>query len=389
MEFSKLVNSYEFSLVRVMFEKAKEYDDVVNMCLGEPCFVTPKHICQVAADNLVAGKTKYTSNAGIKELRDALAVKLEKENNLKTDPDKNLIVVCGGTEALLTSLMAFVNPGDEVIIPGQVWPNYDCQIRILGATPVPALTTEENGFRMTADTIEPVITEKTKMIMLCTPCNPTGSVLSRKDLEEIAELVKKHKLMVICDEVYEKIIYDGAEHVSLGSLPGMDEYVMTVNAFSKTYAMTGWRIGYVHARPEIIEKLIKLHEIITSNLNEAFQLGCVEALEHGEQDYIAMREHYDKNRIALYEGINKVRGMSMLMPKGSFYGFINVKELCKETGLNSYELALKILDEVQVVLSPGSTFGAAGEGYLRASFACSLETVTKACERLTKMFGAK
>ena len=371
--------------VRRMFELAKRYPDAINLTLGEPGFATPDYIINAGILGLREGKTKYTPNAGIKQLRDAIAYKLEKENGIVCDPDKNLIVTAGATQALMLAMVTLVNPGDEVIIQGPNWPDYKGQIDMVNAKTVYAKVSEENGFKMTADIIEPLITDKTKLIIINSPSNPTGGVLDDNDLLEIAELVKKHKIFIISDEPYEKLVYDGFVQKSLASIPGIEDYVLTVNSFSKTFAMTGFRVGYICANETIIENLIKLHENMIASVPEPMQLAAVEAVYHGDADVRKMVEYYDRNRHLVVDGLNRINGFSCFLPKGAFYAFPNITDF----KMGSVEAAEYILEKTHVVTAPGSAFGPDGEGYIRICYASKYEDLAKALQRMEKAFGAK
>lgn len=371
--------------IRRMFELAKNYDDAINLTLGEPGFQTPKHIIDAGIKGLLEGKTKYTPNAGIKELRDAIAWKLKNENNINCDPDKNLIVCAGATQALMLLMVTLVNPGDEVIIQGPNWPDYRGQIDMVNGKTVYARVSEENEFKMTADVIEPLITEKTKLIIINSPSNPTGGVLDWEDLRKIAELVKKHKIFIISDEPYEKLVYDGFKQRSLAEIPGLEDYVITVNSLSKTYAMTGFRVGYICANEKITENLIKLHENMIASVPEPMQLAAAEALYNGEEDVRRMLEGYTKNRNLIVEGLNKIKGFSCLAPRGAFYVFPNITEF----NMTSAETAEHILHKTHVVTSPGSAFGDGGEGFLRICYASQYTKIEEALCRMEKAFGVK
>jgi len=371
--------------IRRMFELAKNYDDAINLTLGEPGFETPKHIIEAGIKGLLEGKTKYTPNAGIKELRDAIAWKLKKENNINCDPDKNLIVCAGATQALMLLMVTLVNPGDEVIIQGPNWPDYRGQIDMVNGKTVYARVSEENEFKMTADVIEPLITEKTKLIIINSPSNPTGGVLDWDDLQKIADLVKKHKIFIISDEPYEKLVYDGFKQRSLAEIPGLEDYVITVNSLSKTYAMTGFRVGYICANEKITENLIKLHENMIASVPEPMQLAAAQALYNGEEDVRKMLEGYTKNRNLIVEGLNKIKGFSCLAPKGAFYVFPNITEF----NMTSSETAEYILHKTHVVTSPGSAFGDGGEGFLRICYASQYDKIEEALCRMEKAFGLK
>ncbi|MBP3592329.1 MAG: pyridoxal phosphate-dependent aminotransferase [Clostridia bacterium] len=371
--------------VRKMFELAKKYPDTINLTLGEPGFTAPEHIIRAGMQALEDKKTKYTPNAGIKELRDAIAYKLEKENGIKCDPNKNLIVTAGATQALMLAMIALVDPGDEVIIQGPNWPDYKGQIDMVNAKTVYARVSAENGFKMTADVIEPLITERTKLIIINSPSNPTGGVLEYEDLLKIAELVKKHKIFVISDEPYEKLVYDGFVQKSLASIPGIEDYVLTVNSFSKTFAMTGFRVGYICANETIVENLIKLHENMIASVPEPMQLAAVEAIYHGEEDVRRMVEYYDRNRHRIVDGLNCIRGFSCLCPKGAFYVFPSIKDF----HMTSREAAEYILEKTHVVTAPGDAFGPDGEGYIRICYASKYEDIEEALRRMKIAFGTK
>lgn len=371
--------------IRKMFEMKKNYPDAIDLTLGEPGFPTPDHIIEAGIQGLRDKKTKYTPNAGIKELRDAISHKLWVENGIKSDPDKNIIVTAGATQALMLAMVTLVDPGDEVIIQGPNWPDYRGQIDMVNGKTVYAHVSEKNGFKMTADIIEPLITEKTKLIIINSPSNPTGGVLDYEDLVAIAELVKKYKLFVISDEPYEKLVYDGFEQKSLAAIDGLEDYVLTINSLSKTYAMTGFRVGYICANETIISNLIKLHENMIASVPEPMQLAAAEALLHGEADVAEMVKYYDRNRRLIVEGLNKINGFSCVMPRGAFYVFPNITGF----GMSSSDAAEHILREAGVVTAPGSGFGEGGEGYIRICYASKYEKIQQALEQLERAFGRK
>lgn len=371
--------------IRKMFEMKKNYPDAIDLTLGEPGFSTPEHIIEAGIQGLRDKKTKYTPNAGIKELRDAISHKLLVENGIKSDPDKNIIVTAGATQALMLAMVTLVDPGDEVIIQGPNWPDYRGQIDMVNGKTVYARVDEKNGFKMTADIIEPLITEKTKLIIINSPSNPTGGVLDYEDLVAIAELVKKYKLFVISDEPYEKLVYDGFEQKSLAAIDGLEDYVLTINSLSKTYAMTGFRVGYICANERIISNLIKLHENMIASVPEPMQLAAAEALLHGEADVAEMVKYYDRNRRLIVDGLNKINGFSCVMPRGAFYVFPNITGF----GMSSSEAAEHILREAGVVTAPGSGFGDGGEGYIRICYASKYEKIQQALEQLERAFGRK
>ncbi|MBE6568465.1 MAG: pyridoxal phosphate-dependent aminotransferase [Ruminococcaceae bacterium] len=371
--------------VRRMFELAKKYPDSINLTLGEPGFRTPDYVIEAAIESLRAGETKYTPNAGIGPLRDAIAYKLKKENGIECDPDKNLMITGGATQALMLAMVTLVDPGDEVILQGPNWPDYKGQIDMVNGVAVYAKVDEKNDFKMTADVIEPLITEKTKLIIVNSPSNPTGGVLDYEDLLAIAELVKKYKIFVISDEPYEKLVYDGFEQKSLASIPGIEDYVLTINSFSKTFAMTGFRVGYICANERIMESLIKLQENMIASIPEPMQRGAIEAIYRGDGDVAEMVKYYDRNRRLIVEGLNSIKGFSCLMPRGAFYVFPNITGF----GMTSEQAAEYILEKTHVVTAPGSAFGVGGEGFIRICYAATYEKLTEALERMKKAFGTK
>lgn len=371
--------------VRRMFEQAKKYDDAINLTLGEPGFATPDYIVEAAVKSLRAGATKYTPNAGIKPLRDAIAYKLQTENGITCDPDKNLIVTGGATQALMLAMVTLVDPGDEVILQGPNWPDYMGQIAMVGATPVYAKVDEHCDFKMTADIIEPLITEKTKLIIINSPSNPTGGVLDWEDLQEIAALIKKYKIFCISDEPYEHLVYDGFEQKSLAAIPGLEDYVLTVNSFSKTFAMTGFRVGYICANERIVTQLIKLHENMIASIPEPMQMAAIQAVYHGKEDVQRMVAYYDRSRRLIVEGLNRINGFSCHCPKGAFYVFPNITGF----GMSSDDAADYILEKTHVVTAPGSAFGPCGEGYIRICYASKYEDIAEALRRMEAAFGTK
>lgn len=376
----------EPSGVRRMFELARKYDDAINLTLGEPGFATPDYIVEAAVTSLRAGKTKYTPNAGIKPLRNAIAYKLKKENGILCDPDKNLIVTAGATQGLMLAIATLVDKGDEVIIQGPNWPDYKGQIDTVGAKTVYARVSEENGFKMTASVIEPLITDKTKLIILNSPSNPTGGVLDEQDLREIAALVKKYKIFIISDEPYEKLVYDGFRQKSIAAVAdGIEDYVITINSLSKTYAMTGFRVGYICACERLMCEMIKLQEFMIASIPEPMQEAAAKALLEAGADVAQMLEYYDRNRRLIVNGLNGINGFSCHLPKGAFYVFANITGL----GMTSVEAAEHILEKTHVVTAPGSAFGDGGEGFIRICYASKYEQLQEALARMEKVFGKK
>ena len=385
IEISKNALSMPTSGIRAMTVLASRYDNVVSFGLGEPDFPTPQNIIEAGCDALRNGWTKYVSNQGIPLLLSALAEKLRSYNGMAHVTEDNIHITFGAGQALLLTMETVLNPGDEVIIPTPCFPNYFGYVHMAGGTSVIVPTKEENGFRVTAADIEAKITSHTKTILINSPCNPTGAVLTEADIRAIAEVARAHNLIVISDEPYEAIIYDGQKSFSIGSIPGMEDLVITVNSFSKSYAMTGWRIGYVVAPKAVRERMTLLQESMGSSVTAMCQKAAVEAITSPQDTVDAMCREYEKRRNLLVEGLNQVQGFSCIKPGGAFYAFPNIKSF----GIPSQELAVNILNEVQVLATPGSAFGESGEGYLRFSYASSEEAILEGIRRLKKMFGEK
>ena len=378
MQISTRAQSVPSSGIRKMFEIAKDYDNVINLCIGEPGFKTPQNIVDAGKAILDKGYIKYTSTKGIDELREVIAVKLKKDNNIEADPETEILITPGAGESLAISLLALINQGDEIILPNPHWPNYLGHIAISGGTAVQVDTFEEDNFSIKAQAIEDGISDKTKVILLNSPSNPTGAIIPKEELIKIGKLAKKHDIMIISDEPYEKLTYDGLSNFSLASLEEFKDHVITVNSFSKTYAMTGWRIGYAQGPAKVIKAMTKLQENLSTCVNYISQNAAVEAMS-GPQDAITeMAEEYRKRRDLLVNGLNELKGVSCIMPQGTFFAFANIKEL----NMSSQEVAETLVKEVQVVTTPGNAFGSAGEGYLRFSFASSEEDIIEALNRL-------
>lgn len=371
--------------------KAKELKskgfDVVNFGVGEPDFDTPEHIKEAAIKAIKDGFTKYTPVGGIDELKEAIIEKLEIENGLKYSKE-NILVSCGAKHSLYNIAQALFGPGDEVIIPAPYWVSYPDQVLINDAKPVIVETYEEDNFMLRPEILESKITDKTKALILNYPSNPTGFIYSKEVLERIAEIVLKHNIYVISDEIYEKLIYDGQKHISIASLDDeIKEKTIVVNGLSKAYAMTGWRIGYAAGPVEIIKTMTNIQSQSTSNPTSIAQKAAVAALR-GPQDCVEkMRREFEKRRNYLVEALNKINGISCKMPNGAFYVFPNIKSILGKNTDNfkinsSMDLSIYLLEKALVALVPGSAFGA--EGYIRISYATSMENLSKGVERIAK-----
>lgn len=361
--------------------------DVINFGVGEPDFDTPEHIKEAAIKAIKDGFTKYTPVGGVDELKEAIVEKLEKDNNLRYGKE-NIIVSCGAKHSLYNIAQALFGPQDEVIIPAPYWVSYPDQVLLNDATPVIVDTYEEDDFMLRAEVLKEKITPRTKALILNSPSNPTGFIYTKKFLEEIAEIALKHNLYIISDEIYEKLLYDDSVHVSIASLgEEIKERTIVVNGLSKSYAMTGWRIGYAAGPVEIVKAMTKIQSQSTSNPTSIAQKAAVAALK-GPQDCVEhMRKEFEKRRNYLVKKLNSISGISCKMPKGAFYAFAKVDKLFgKKNGEfsinSSMDLSIYFLEKALVALVPGSAFGA--EGYIRISYATSMENLAKGIERIRK-----
>ncbi|HVP26876.1 MAG TPA: pyridoxal phosphate-dependent aminotransferase [Candidatus Bathyarchaeia archaeon] len=373
------------SAIRRMLELSAGMKNVVHMEQGEPDFTTPKHILNAAVEATEKGFTHYTEIDGILELRQVISKKLEKDNDIDADARTEITVTSGSQEAMLIAALGFLNRGDEALILDPYYPAYLEDTLIAEAKPVPIQLDEEKNYRIETETLEKKITEKTRMIWMCNPSNPTGNVFSKQDLETIAEAAQKHNLIVFSDEIYEKIVYDDTKHISIGSLPNMKDRTIIVNGFSKAYAMTGWRIGYIAAEKKLSTTLRKLHYYTTLCPNAISQKAAIEALK-GPQDCVKeMVTEYDRRRKHVLNELAKIDTLSYNEPRGAFYVFPNFSAYEK----SDEEMASSLLKEAGVVTAPGSGFGKAGEGHLRISYSISYEQVKEGMERIKKYLANK
>ncbi len=374
---SQTVQAYPASGIRRMFDLAAKYDDVVSLCLGEPGFVTPAQIRNAAKKALDQGSTYYTPNAGLSELREAVADRYERDFGLKYSTP-NVMITAGATQALYLAMLTTLNPGDEIIVPDPCFPTYLGQAALLRLKTVRVALREENGFKLQAQDLQKVITPQTKAVLLNSPNNPVGSVLAKADLESLAEVALRHNLLVFSDDVYEKIIYDDLPYYCMAQIPEMKERTIVINSFSKTYAMTGWRIGYLLAPGKIVESMPKIQESIVACLPAFVQKAAVAALDGSEVSIRQMVDSYAKKRSILLDGLGDISGLTCQPPQGAFYAFPNIKAYKK----TSLEFAKELLEKAGVVTVPGSAFGELGEGYLRLSFAGSEDTLREATRRM-------
>lgn len=373
---SDKVLSIQPSGIRKFFDIVSEMDDVISLGVGEPDFDTPWHIRDEGIYSLEKGRTFYTSNSGLKELREEISRYLKRRCNLEYDPIHEMLITVGGSEAIDIGLRAMLNPGDEVLIPQPSYVSYlPCTVLADGVPKIIELKAE-NEFRLTPEEIREAATDKTKVLVLPFPNNPTGAIMTKKDLEAIAEVIIEKDLFVISDEIYSELTY-GCEHTSIASLPGMKERTLTINGFSKAYAMTGWRLGYVCGPAEIIKQMTKIHQFAIMCAPTNSQYAAVEALRHGDADVAMMREAYNGRRRYLMYAFEEM-GLPCFEPFGAFYVFPCIKEF----GMTSDEFATRLLEEEHVAVVPGTAFGDCGEGFLRISYAYSLEDLKVALERL-------
>lgn len=368
--------------IRKFFDIASEMKDAISLGVGEPDFDTPWHIRDEGIYSLEQGRTIYTSNAGLKELRQEICNYIHRKQGVKYDPLHEVLVTVGGSEAIDVGLRAMMNPGDEVLIPQPSFVSYEPCAILAGAKPVIIHLKEENEFRLTAEELEAAVTDKTKLLVLPFPNNPTGAIMERKDLEAIAEVILKHDIFVMSDEIYSELTYTD-KHVSIIEIPGMRERTILINGFSKAYAMTGWRLGYACGPAEIIAQMTKIHQFAIMCAPSTSQYAAIEALKNGDEDVLEMRTAYNQRRRFLLNAFQEM-GISCFEPYGAFYMFPCIKEF----GMSSDEFATRFLNEEKVAVVPGTAFGDCGEGYLRISYAYSLEHLKTAMGRL-KTFVAR
>jgi aminotransferase len=375
---SQRANQLSPSGIRKFFDLLASMEGVISLGVGEPDFATPWHIREAAIESLEKGYTMYTSNLGIPELREELSRYLKNNYNVKYDPATELLITVGVSEALDLAMRAILDPGDEVIMPDPSFGAYQACVILAGGIPVMVPTTEEDDFELSATAIKARITNKTRAILIGYPANPTGAVMPRSKLLKIAELAKRRGLIVVSDEIYAKLVY-GVEHTCLAALPRMRENTILLGGFSKTYAMTGWRIGYAAAPKEITAAMTKIHQYTMMCAPTMGQVAALEALKSGESSAIEMVEDYNRRRLVIVQELNDI-GLPCFEPRGAFYAFPSIKR----TGLTSEEFAERLLTEEKVAVVPGSAFGQCGEGYVRCCYATSLADIEEALARMKR-----
>lgn len=375
---SKTITTIEPSGIRKFFDIVSEMDDAISLGVGEPDFDTPWHIRDEGIYSLEKGRTFYTSNAGLKELKIEISKYLDRRFGLSYDYNKEMLVTVGGSEAIDIAMRAMLDPQDEVLIPQPSYVSYVPCCVLANGTPVPIELKAENEFRLTAEELEAAITPKTKLLVMPFPNNPTGAVMEKKDLEAVAEVVKKYDLFVLSDEIYAELTYLD-NHVSIASIPGMRERTIVINGFSKSHAMTGWRLGYACGPEVIIKQMLKIHQFAIMCAPTTSQYAAVEALRNGDEDVAMMREEYNGRRRYVLERFKEME-LSCFEPFGAFYAFPCIKDL----GMTSDEFATKLLQTKKVAVVPGTAFGACGEGFLRISYAYSLDDLRIALDRVAE-----
>lgn len=381
VNFAKRIDQFPPSGIRKVNEKAmqleREGKKVIHLEIGRPDFDTPLYIKEACKKEIDNGNVFYTSNFGTMELRKAIADKLEIQNHVRYEPEE-VIVTVGLTEAIFDMLTVILEEGDEILVPDPVWMNYINVPKMLGAVPVTYNLLEENDFQLDIDEIKSKITDKTKAIVIVSPNNPTGSMLSEDTLKKLAKLAAANDILVISDEVYERIVFDGSKHVSIASMPGMKERTILLNGFSKAFSMTGWRLGYLAAGKELIVAVNKAHQHITTCAPSFVQAAGVAALRDEKDEVMVQVREYERRRDYLYNELNKIDGINVSCPKGAFYAFVNMKEL--PVTCEVYCAAL--LDKYGVAVVPGTVFGSNGTGYFRLSFSNSYENIAEACNKI-------
>lgn len=378
---AKRMDCLPFSGIRAVMEKATKMqqagENIIHLEIGRPDFDTPEKIKATANKSLAAGHVFYTSNYGTPALRAEIA-KWENAEHGNDYEAAEVLVTVGVGEATYASMAAFLEEGDEVLVPNPVWLNYIHVPNSLGATPVTYSLKEENDYQIDFEELESKITDKTKMIVVVNPSNPTGGVFSRETLEKLSQTAIKNDLLVVADEIYSQLVYDGTKHISIASLPGMKERTITLGGFSKAYSMTGWRLGYMCAPKEIISACVRVHQYTVTCASSFVQDAAITALQDCAADVEAMRQEYQRRKDYMVKALNEIDGISCNNPQGAFYIFVNIKSL----GMPSMEVAEYLLENAKVALVPGSAFGSEGEGYLRISYACSYEDIKEACARI-------
>ncbi|MFW5787860.1 MAG: pyridoxal phosphate-dependent aminotransferase [Halanaerobiales bacterium] len=380
MDLNRNLQKIKPSGIRKLFDLAQNRKDIISFGIGEPDFVTPDHVREAAKDAINEGYTHYTPNAGFADLREALSRKVCNMNRIQIEPEE-ILLTAGGTQALFSTFYVLLNPGDELIVPDPGFLVYGSQVNLVGGNPVYLPIREENHFQIDPKELKKLITSKTKAILLNSPSNPTGMVIDKKIMKEVSQIAIENDLFIISDELYEDILFDGRKQESIASLPGMKERTISIFGFSKSYAMTGWRIAYLACPGYLVNEMVKVQQNTAVCPNSVTQRAVLYGLQQQEEtsrSIAEMREAYQKRRDIIMEGFSEIEGFECLQPEGAFYAFPNIIK----TGKSSEELSMYLLDQCGVVTVPGNAFGQYGEGYLRFSFATSLEMIRKGMQKI-------
>lgn len=378
MKLSKTSSKIQQSLTRKLFDMAKAYDNVIDFTLGDPDYQTPVNVREAACKAIHAGKTKYSANAGLVELREIVSANIEKETGVKYNPTNEIIVTVGAMEGLFLALYSMLDEGDEVIIPAPYWINYEHMVLMCNGKPVIVDSSEENNFIVSAEQIKAAITDKTVAIVINSPNNPTGMVYDKDTLKEICKLAKENNVVVFWDECYKSIIYDDAEFATVLDFEGMKDYSVVINSCSKKFSMTGWRVGYVAAPSELVACMTKYQENIAACVSLPSQYAAIEALKEEPVEVQEMKKGFERRRDVLIEGINAIDGLSCKQSQGTFYAFVNIKG----TNLDSQTFAYKLLEQQQVAVVPGITYGKCCEGYIRMAYTMNEDRVREGVQRI-------
>lgn len=385
MDYEKLISPLAAQMrpsgIRKFFDIAEEMEDVISLGVGEPDFKTPWHIREAGIHSLEKAKTRYTANRGLKELRSEIAAYMIRKFHIEYQPDSEVLVTVGGSEAIDAAIRVLVCPGDEVLFAAPSFVCYEPLITLGQAVPVPIVTRAKDNFALTAADLAAAITDKTKLLILPYPNNPTGGILRRKNLEEIAQVLRGTDIFVLSDEIYAELTY-GEKHVSIAAIEGMQERTILVSGFSKCYSMTGWRLGYACGPAPVLSQMTKVHQYGIMSAPTTSQYAAIEALRNGDADIDKMREKYDMRRRFIVDGLRRI-GLSCFEPEGAFYAFPSIQS----TGLSSEEFCERLLYSHKVALVPGTAFGACGEGFVRASYCESIEHIRTALERIEQFLG--
>ncbi len=365
--------------IRRFFDIIASMEQVISLGVGEPDFVTPWPISEAGIRAIEQGHTHYTSNLGLLELREAIAADLDRRYGIQWDPREELLITTGVSEGLDLAARAIINPGDEVIVADPSYAAHAPAVVLAGGTPVPVTTNAAQNFELDPSAVEAAITPKTKALLVAYPSNPTGAVLDRRTLEALADVVKRHDLLVISDEIYDRLVYGGATHTPIAALPGMQERTITLGGFSKSHAMTGWRVAWAAAPSDLLGGMLKIHQYAMMSAPTVAQHAALEAVRAGEEYVISMREEYDRRRQLMWRGFNKL-GLACAEPRGAFYAFPSVAQ----TGYDDETFAEQLLLQEQVAVVPGSAFGAAGAGHVRACYATSYDDIEEALNRIQR-----